>query len=99
MHHFTELMSVICFIFMLYLCTRFEYIKIVKNDNNGYGRIICVYISLYNKKKRLFFDKRKRDLFGIFCLYYQFDDEYDGANGADIFNFGLAVKPSKRLYV
>ena len=29
-------------------------------------------------------------------ISYQFDD---GANGADIFNFGLAVKPSKRLYV
>jgi hypothetical protein len=45
------------------------------------------------KKQRLFFDKRK--IFD-FIVYYQFDDE---ANGADIFNFGLAVKPSKRLYV
>jgi len=62
--------------------------------------VLYVYIfRCTTKKKRLFFDKRKRDLFCIFCLYYQFDDEYDGANGADIFNFGLAVKPSKRLYV
>jgi len=100
MHHFTELMSVICFIFMLYLCTRFEYIKIVKNDNNGYGRIICVYISLYNKKKNDCSLIKGREIYLVFfCLYYQFDDEYDGANGADIFNFGLAVKPSKRLYV
>jgi len=88
---------------MLYLYTRFEYIKIVKNDNNGYGRIICVYISLSNKKKKenncSLIKGREIYLVFFFCLYYQFDDEYDGANGADIFNFGLAVKPSKRLYV
>ena len=33
-------------------------------------------------------------------ISYQFvDEDDDDANGADNFNFGLTVKPSKRLYV
>jgi len=65
---------------------------------------MCIYFVVQKQKKkkerkRLFFDKKKERFIWLFFFCYQFDDEYDEANGADIFNFGLAVKPSKRLYV
>ncbi len=62
--------------------------------------VLYVYIFRCTTKKNDCSLIKEREIYLVFfCLYYQFDDEYDGANGADIFNFGLAVKPSKRLYV
>lgn len=83
---------------MLYLCTRFKYIHLKKEITTDLDVILCVYSSLYNKKKTN--EKNCSFLIGRSWFYYQFDDEDDDANdGANIFTFGLAVRPSKRLYV
>ncbi len=59
--------------------------------------VLYLYIVRYTKKTNdCSLTIKEESDFDFVFLYYQFDE---GANGANTFTFGLAVKPSKRLYV